>query len=72
MWKQILAQLAMSHKGTILSQTALTAKLCNTSDTYPYIRLFIDRIILIKVKHLGCSIHWSSIFGNLQHETKEV
>jgi len=40
------------------------------SVTHPYVWLFIDRIILIKIKHLGCSIHWSRVFCELPHKQK--
>ena len=50
-------------------KNAIKTKLYSTFDTYPYVRLFIDWIILIKVKHLGGSVHRSGVFGKLQHAT---
>jgi len=36
---------------------------------YPYIRLFVDWIVLVKIKHLWCSIHRSCVLGELQQES---
>ena len=61
-----VSQFHLKHD-RFFSQSTIIIKLYSMSDTHPYVRLFIDRIILIKIKHLRCSIHRSCVFGKLQH-----